>query len=113
MTLAEKLSWGSTSLILGLGAVFVILILLIIFIHLMHRASLVINRPKETKNRIDQKPTDHTDHIPSEDNEGELLAVIAAAIACMAQREGRKYKIKSYRRVRNSAAAWNMAGRSN
>jgi len=41
----------------------------------------------------------------------ELIAVISAAINSIAGNTGKKFVIKSFRRVGQNAPVWNMAGR--
>ncbi len=108
MTVQEILSSGTTGLLFGLGSVFVVLVLLIACIALLKHLTRSKNQEAAVK-----APVVATTPKDEDDDEGELVAVIAAAIACMAQREGKKYKIKSYRRIKNNNPAWNIAGRRN
>jgi len=95
---STNLLLGLKVLVLGLGSVFVVLVLLIIFISVM--GSLVQNSekkaivPKVTKNTVKEEKA-----LLQADDEDEIVAVITAAIACMAQREGKKFKISSFKRV--------------
>ena len=86
---------GLQSLVLGLGSVFAVLILLIVFIGIMGKFVQATEKKSETP-----KKAAKTEAKPVQaDDEDEIIAVISAAIACMAQREGKKFKISSYKRV--------------
>jgi len=92
-TLSSSINRGVNGLVLGLITVFLVLIVLIIIISLMQRfigsRKKEISKPMpEVKNAVPDK----------QDNNDEIVAVIGAAIACMAQREGKKYKIISFRK---------------
>ena len=58
-----------------------------------------------------EAPVEAEDEDDGED-EDEIVAVIAAAVACMAASEGTRLKVKSFRRVGSNAPAWNKAGRA-
>lgn len=45
-------------------------------------------------------------------DDGELAAVLSAAIAAMGEEEGRKFVMRSFRPVGEGSTAWNRAGRS-
>jgi sodium pump decarboxylase gamma subunit len=92
----DKWLIGLKGLILGLGTVFLVLILLIVFINIM--SSVVQRLSKKKTAPIEQKPVIKKDANPIED-ENEIIAAITAAIACIGQREGKKYNIRSLRRV--------------
>jgi len=88
---------GLQGLVLGLGAVFLVLIILIVLIFIMGKVA----HGKPKKDKVDEKsmqPVIKTLSNPKNDEE-EIIAVITATIACMASREGKKYKIKSFKRV--------------
>ncbi|MBN2879510.1 MAG: OadG family protein [Clostridia bacterium] len=93
----SNLSWGITGLVLGLGSVFTVLFLLIFFIFLMGK--IVQKSDKKANNSPAPKSIPAKQEVSSADNEDEIIAAITAAIACMAQREGKKFKISSFKRV--------------
>jgi|GEM_PF-5271102 len=93
---SAELMLGLQGLILGLGSVFLVLFLLIIIISIMGK--LVQNSEKKQIEPIVEK-TISKEPVAIEDDEDEIIAAITAAIACMAQREGKKFKIRSYKRV--------------
>ncbi|MCK5130392.1 MAG: OadG family protein [Clostridiales bacterium] len=90
----DKLSWGVNGLLIGLGSVFVILVLLILVINLLKLAS----NGKTVENKPVSKIALKKDHV--DENEDEIVAVIMAAINSLnTQRTGKKFAIKSYRRI--------------
>ncbi len=86
---------GLQGLILGLGTVFIVLFSLIIFIKIM--GSIIQKFDKKQPEKQDEKPIVKV--ISAENNEDEIIAAITAAIACMAQNEGKKFKIRSFKRI--------------
>jgi hypothetical protein len=46
-----------------------------------------------------------------EADDGELAAVLSAAVAAMGEEEGRKFVMRSFRPVGEGSTAWNRAGR--
>ena len=51
----------------------------------------------------------------SNDSEDEIIAVISAAVASMGQADGKNYRVKSVKAVKNrpSRSAWSLAGVQN
>ena len=96
LTLQQKAGWGVNGLIIGLGSVFTILIILIVVINLLKLSSKSGSNGKKAK-----EVTVSSEKTPAQDteDENESIAAIAAAINCMAQREGKRFAIKSYRRI--------------
>ena len=96
LTTQQKLSWGGNGLVIGLGSVFIILVILIAVINVLKLASKPPKDKQPAKAVETAKPakTSETKH-----DENEIIAVIAAAINCMAAREGKRFAIKSYKRV--------------
>ena len=97
LTAQQKAGWGLNGLIIGLGSVFTILVILILVINLLKLSSAANGRKSKKSNDI----TVSSKSLPEsgEEDENEIIAAIAAAINCMAQREGKRYAIKSYRRI--------------
>ncbi len=90
----DILNWGLNGLIIGLSSVFIILILLIFVIFIMKIATA---EKEKTPVRKVKNITYTNDSII--DNDDEITAVITAAINCMAHREGKRFAIKSYKRI--------------
>ncbi|MEX1375976.1 MAG: OadG family protein [Eubacteriales bacterium] len=93
----SNLSWGLTGLLLGLGSVFIVLISLIVFISIM--GYIVQKGDKKAKKPTLAKSSPVEAKKSVETDEDEIIAVISAAVACMAQQEGKKFKIRSFKRV--------------
>ena len=100
MTTKEILNWGTNSLVIGLGSVFTILLLLILITTIIK----FLAKPKAKK--IETETADETVKeakvvlpVEVENDDDEIIAVIAAAISSVSQREGKAYAIKSYKRV--------------
>lgn len=112
--------------ITGLSVVFLGLIILILFVWLMGKIfSAVQNKNKPVKNvnvsepktatvvkPINKVQTVSKDSTVSTNDEDEIIAVISAAVAAMGQAEGKTYKLKSVKAMKNKKArsAWSMAG---
>lgn len=96
LTNAQKANWGLKGLIIGLGSVFVILIVLIFVINLLKLTSKDKSKAKTAKSVTEAKPVASKN---ADEDEDEIIAVIAAAISCMAHREGKRYAIRSFKRV--------------
>lgn len=94
LTLAEKLSWGLNGFLVGIGCVFLVLLVLILLISVMGKIAQSGGKSKAKAPKANKKDLNR-----QVDDEDEIMAVITAAIACMSQREGKKYKICSYKRV--------------
>lgn len=88
------LSWGFYGFLIGIGCVFLVLLVLILLISVMGKIVQSGGKSKAKAPKTNKKALNS--HV---DDEDEIMAVITAAIACMSQREGKKYKIRSYKRV--------------
>lgn len=88
---------GLQGLVLGLGAVFLVLIVLIVLILILGKVSNSNTKRNKTKGKSVEPVTKPA--VVHQNDEDEIIAAITAAIACMAQHEGKKFKIRSYRRV--------------
>ena len=95
LTMQQKLSWGGNGLVIGLGSVFVILVILIAVINLLKVSANGGKNKKPAAAPVVAKPAEKKE----EEDESEIIAVIAAAINCMAQREGKRFAIKSFKRI--------------
>jgi sodium pump decarboxylase gamma subunit len=99
MTIQEKLSWGGNGLVMGFGSVFVILVILIAVINLLKLGTRGKKNKKAAVTPVAVKPVVKE----VEEDESEIIAVIAAAVNCMAQREGKRFAIKSFKRIGSRA----------
>lgn len=110
MTVAEALSQGLQVTVVGLCIVFSVLIILMLVLMAM---KVVFYRPNKTESQKmaktevkTQKPTSKKDDM----DEGELVAVLTAAIAASLNTSTYNLNIKSYKRVGNASPSWNKAG---
>ncbi len=104
MTLVEALSEGVKVSVTGMMIVFSVLIILMLVMMLM---KVIFYKPDKVKeNPIPAQPVAQPDT-----DEGELIAVLTAAIAASLNTSTYNLNIKSYRRIENNSPAWNTAGR--
>ncbi len=122
MTLNEALSQGLQVTVVGLLIVFSVLIILMLVMMLMKVVFYNPTQPKKEKvkktpapKKTSGTPDDElmaviTAAVASAMDESELIAVLTAAVAASMNTSTYNLKIKSYRRVENTAPAWNKAG---
>ena len=109
LPLSEALSMGGETTVIGLCIVFGVLIILMIVLMLMK----VIFYKDPNKQVKTEAPVTNVEAAPAkeeETDEGELIAVLTAAIASSLNTSTYNLRIKSYRRTDNKAPAWNKAG---
>lgn len=111
------LSYVTAVVITGLTVVFLGLIILILFVWAFGKIfTRKKSEPAQTKPAAVPKPAAPVAQKPKADeNQDEVIAVIAAAVAAMGESEGKNYKLKSVKAVKNkpSRSAWSMAGIQN
>ncbi|MGN1480313.1 OadG family protein [Porcipelethomonas sp.] len=121
-SMSEKLgiSYVTAVVITGLSVVFLALVILIIFVWAFGKIFTLKNKksvPKEAPKQPQAKPVPApaAPAVPAENNQDEIIAVISAAVAAIGQAEGKTYKVKSVRAVKNkpSRSAWSLAGLQN
>ncbi len=114
-SLMTNLSNGVVTFVLGMGIVFIVLILLIYIIKAI--TAIVRGKPQQEVSAPAVQPADPVPEIVSappveqQEDEEEIVAVIAAAVAAIAAAEGTRLNIRSFRRVGAQAPAWSRAGR--
>ena len=109
MTLAEALSEGLKVTAIGLIIVFAVLIILMVVMILMKVIFYKENKPVSATPATE--PTEVKVSESSADiEEGELIAVLTAAIAASLNTSTYNLNIKSYKRITNTYPAWNKAG---
>ncbi|MGI6144242.1 MAG: OadG family protein [Clostridia bacterium] len=107
----ESFIFGIKVALLGMGIVFVTLVFLIYIIKFMTK---VINVSETKKKNIPEPVASKNEMISQEQqmnvaDDAEIVAVIAAAVACLTQG---KMKIKTIKRVKEEKfSAWSIAGR--
>ena len=112
-SLSETLPDGIVTFLLGMAIVFSVLGLIILDIKVM-TAVLRTKKLRKDAKIEEPKPTpaiESGDVSKETENEEELIAVIAAAVACMAQAEGTRLRIRSFRRINDVASGWSRSGR--
>ncbi len=103
MSLQEALSKGVSVTGVGLLIVFAVLVILMLVMIVMK----MIFYKEPEKASVQSVPT--YEQADAEDEE-ELIAVLTAAVAASLSTSTYNLKIKSYRRITDSAPAWNRAG---
>lgn len=105
---ADALSIGLQVTVIGLLIVFAVLIILMFVLIAMK----YIFAPKEKSDEnVEYKTTEPETKCPVKtENEEELIAVLTAAVAASLNTSTYNLKIKSFRRIGNTAPAWNKAG---
>lgn len=107
-------SYIAAVVITGLTVVFIGLIILILFVWAFGK---FFTKNKKISEPVSQEiPVTTITPIPETDeNEDEIIAVISAAVAAMGKSEGKNYRLKSVRPVKNkpSRSAWSIAGIQN
>ena len=118
MSLAEALGEGLQVTVIGLIIVFSVLIILMLVMMLM---KVIFYKPQNDA-KTAQKPNAPAPApvptaapapapaVKSSMDEGELVAVLTAAVAASLNTSTYHLNIKSYRRVENTSPAWNKAG---
>ena len=112
-----KLQYGLSVTLVGIGTVFVGLVILIVLIKVME---MVIHGATGSKKAPAAAPAPAPAPAPAvveeepEQDDDELIAVIAAAVAMAMEAAGEEnttgFVVRSIRRI-NNAPAWNRAGR--
>ena len=110
MTLLEKLSQGLPIAVIGYVMVFVVLAILWGVIELM-RVFLTPKKPKVVEEVKTIQP-ENNDVVEDEVDEGELVAVLTAAIAASLNTSTYNLKIKSFKRIDTKNNAWSNASRN-
>ena len=110
------LKYGLSVAAVGILTVFVALIILIGLIKVMEIVvgSVTKKKAAPTPAPAAPAPAPVIEETAEEEDEGELIAVIAAAVAAAMEAEGAEeptgFVVRSIRRI-NNAPAWNRAGR--
>lgn len=112
--LLEKLSQGVPIAIIGYIMVFVVLATLWGVIELM-RIFLTPKKSKENATRVEEiNSVESTQPVVDEEqvDEGELVAVLTAAVAASLNTSTYNLRIKSYKRIDTKNNAWSNASRN-
>lgn len=111
-------SYVTAVVITGLTVVFLGLIILILFVWAFGKIfTRKKSKPAQTKPAAAPKPAAPAAAAKpvTDENQDEVIAVIAAAVAAMGEADGKTYKLRSVKAVKNkpSRSAWSMAGIQN
>lgn len=115
MTIGAALSEGLQVTVVGLAIVFAVLIILMLVL-MAFKVIFYKDPKKEAKQEAlpasDNKALPQAAPAPqtAEIDEGELIAVLTAAIAASLNTSTYNLNIKSYKRVGNASPSWNKAG---
>ena len=108
------LQYGLSVALVGIGTVFVGLIILIALIKLMEIVMASATGKKKAAATAPAAPAPVAEEPVEETDDDELIAVIAAAVAAAMEQSGEEnttgFVVRSIRRI-NNAPAWNRAGR--
>ncbi|MCM1299169.1 MAG: OadG family protein [[Eubacterium] siraeum] len=107
-----------STLITGLVVVFMILALLVFFLWAMGKIMNIKKKPKEAPKQEEavkaaavSAPAPQIPEEEYEEDDGEIIAVIAAAIAAYGESEGKQYRVASVKRKdRSLRSSWSAAG---
>ena len=111
-----KLQYGLSVALVGIGTVFVGLVILIVLIKVMEMVIHGATGSKKAPAPVAAAPAPAPAVVEEEpeQDDGELIAVIAAAVAMAMEAAGEEnttgFVVRSIRRI-NNAPAWNRAGR--
>lgn len=115
--LLEKLSQGVPIAIIGYCMVFVVLAILWAVIELM-RVLLTPKKSKPADNKVEEiksaEPAEPVQTVAEEEqvDEGELVAVLTAAVAASLNTSTYNLRIKSFKRIDTKNNAWSNASRN-
>ena len=109
VTMADALSTGGMTTVVGLGIVFAVLVILMIVLYLFKL--IFYKEPKKLVTKEPEAPKEATE-VKSEatEDEDELIAILTAAVAASLNTSTYNLQIKSYRRVKDNRPAWNKEG---
>lgn len=116
---AENINKMWSTVVTGLVVVFIILILLVFILWALGKVMNIKIKPKESE-KAAAAPAPAAIPVPApanapeeeyEEDDGEIIAVIAAAVAAYGEAEGKQYKIASVRRKEKAVrSSWGAAG---
>ena len=113
MSLSEAL--GEVLMVTAVGLIIVFSVLIILMLVMMAMKKIFYKEPQANDKKTETQTADmqidgkaETEVLNEEDPN--LIAVLAAAVAASLNTSAYNLKIKSYRRIGNNAPAWNKAG---
>ena len=106
ITLSDALSVGGMVTGVGISIVFAVLVILMLVLMLF---KVIFYKAPKTEAKSEKAP-EVSVSTPNTIDDGELIAVLTAAIAASLNTSTYNLKIKSYRRVGDSKPSWRKAG---
>ena len=108
---AETLTQGGVVAVIGICTVFAVLAILWGVLELMRVVFTAKKSPKQKPEAKAQPTPAPIAPAPSVDDEGELIAVLTAAVACCLGKPASSLNIRSYRRIDSGTPIWNKSAR--
>lgn len=113
MSLSEAL--GEGLMVTAVGLIIVFSVLIILMLVMMAMKKIFYKEPQANDKKAETQTADtHSGETADaevlNEEDPNLIAVLAAAVAASLNTSAYSLKIKSYRRVGNNAPAWNKAG---
>ncbi len=108
--LGEALTTGGLTTVVGLGIVFLVLLILMIVLCLFK--VIFYKNPEKTK-KTEVLAVAETPAIETKEetqDEEELIAILTAAVAASLNTSTYNLQIKSYRRIKDNRPSWNREG---
>lgn len=112
LPLSEALAMGGETTVIGLSIVFSVLIILMLVL-MLFRVIFYKDPSKSNAKAAKTEPQPVAANAAKTDDdmdEGELIAILTAAVAANLNTSTYNLQIKSYRRTDNKMPAWNRAG---
>ena len=108
MSLSEAL--GEGLMVTAVGLIIVFSVLIILMLVMMAMKKIFYKEPQAETQTADTHSGETADAEVLNEEDPNLIAVLAAAVAASLNTSAYNLKIKSYRRIGNNAPAWNKAG---
>ncbi len=108
--LSEALTTGGLTTVVGLGIVFLVLLILMLVLCLFR---LIFYKDPEKAKKTEVPAVAETPVIEVKEeaqDEDELIAILTAAVAASLNTSTYNLQIKSYRRVKDNRPSWNREG---
>lgn len=114
LTLSDAFSASGMVMCVGLGIVFLVLVILMLVLYLFkvifYKKGSDNKKTIDTTPAVDASPAVQTVQDEPEENEEELIAVLTAAVAASLNTSTYNLQIKSYRRIKDNRPSWNKEG---
>ncbi len=111
MISAETLTQGGVVAVIGICTVFAVLAILWGVLELMRVAFTAKKAPKKKAEAKPEPVVAPAAPAATAEDEGELIAVLTAAVACCLGKPASSLNIRSYRRIDSGTPIWNKSAR--